>query len=368
MLTDPPAGRLMNGVGSRYEARLGRTVSVALTGSVARLTGAGAAVAGLPAPVGAEVRFAPTAGPAVEGVVTGFQDGETFVMPFADLAGVRRGDRVRLVRGTGDLAVGDGLIGRVLDGRGRVIDGRSAPPRPHAADPHAAPPPALGRAPIRQTFDTGVRVVDGLLTVGRGQRIGLFAGSGVGKSTLLAQLARGSEADVSVLVLVGERGREVREFLDHDLGPDGLETQRGRGGHRRRAGRGSPACGPHRHRDRRILPRRRTVRPVDARQRHPARPGPAGNRVGGRRTARHPRLSAQRVRPAPAVARTQRAGRFHRTAPADRSRRSTRRWWTATIRTSRSPTPSAARWTGTSGCRGRWRRRTISPRSTCRAV
>ncbi|NNJ26993.1 FliI/YscN family ATPase [Alienimonas chondri] len=213
----------MNVAGTRYAARLRRAVSVGLTGSVARLTGAGAVCAGLPAPVGAEVSFAPTAGPAVDGVVTGFHGGETFVMPFADLAGVRRGDRVRLVRGTGDLSVGEGLIGRVLDGRGRVIDGKPAPPRPDAADPNAAPPSALGRPPIRQKFDTGVRVIDGLLTVGRGQRIGLFAGSGVGKSTLLAQLARGADADVSVLVLVGERGREVREFLDHDLGPDGLQ-------------------------------------------------------------------------------------------------------------------------------------------------
>ena len=213
----------MSSVGARYANRLQRTVSVGLIGSVARLTGAGAAVAGLPAPVGAEVRFRPTAGARVEGVVTGFHGAETFVMPFADLAGVRRGDRVELTRGSGDLAVGDGLLGRVLDGRGRVIDGRPAPPRPHVADPHAAPPAALGRPPIRTRFDTGVRVIDGLLTVGRGQRIGLFAGSGVGKSTLLAQLARGSAADVAVLVLVGERGREVREFLDHDLGPGGLK-------------------------------------------------------------------------------------------------------------------------------------------------
>ena len=212
----------MNDVGARYAARLGRAVSVALSGSVARLTGAGAAVSGLPAPVGAEVRFEPTAGPPVDGVVTGFHHGDTFVMPFADLAGVRRGDRVRLSRATGDLAVGDALIGRVLDGRGRVIDGKPVPPRPYAADPHAAPPSALDRPPIRERFETGVRVIDSLLTVGRGQRVGLFAGSGVGKSTLLAQLARGSAADVSVLVLVGERGREVREFLDHDLGPGGL--------------------------------------------------------------------------------------------------------------------------------------------------
>ncbi|MEM9702392.1 MAG: FliI/YscN family ATPase, partial [Planctomycetota bacterium] len=209
--------------GTRYASRLRRAVSVGLTGSVARLTGAGAACAGLPAPVGAEVRFVPIAGPPVEGVVTGFHGGETFVMPFADLSGVRRGDPVTLLRGVGGLAVGDGLIGRVLDGRGRVIDGRPAPPRPHRADPHNGPPPALNRGAIRDKFETGVRVIDSLLTVGRGQRLGLFAGSGVGKSTLLAQLARGSAADLSVLVLVGERGREVREFLDHDLGPEGRQ-------------------------------------------------------------------------------------------------------------------------------------------------
>ena len=201
--------------------RLDRCVSVGLTGRVSRLTGAGLAAAGLPAPVGAEVRVSPAAGPAVDGVVTGFHGAETFVMPYADLAGVRRGDAVRLTRSAGDVAVGDGLLGRVLDGRGRIADGKPAPPRPHSADPHAAPPAALGRPPIRDKFATGVKVVDGLLTVGRGQRVGLFAGSGVGKSTLLAQLARGSEADVTVLVLVGERGREVREFLDHDLGPAG---------------------------------------------------------------------------------------------------------------------------------------------------
>ena len=202
-----------------YRSRLDRAVSVGLRGRVGRLTGAGAAAVGLPAPVGAEVRF-PAAG--VDGVVTGFAGGETFVMPYGDLSGVRSGDAVTLVRGAGSVAVGDGLLGRVLDGRGRVVDGRPAPPRPHRADPHAAPPPALGRAPIRTKFGTGVRVVDALLTCGVGQRVGLFAGSGVGKSTLLGQLARGSDADVTVLALIGERGREVREFLDAALGEAGL--------------------------------------------------------------------------------------------------------------------------------------------------
>ena len=207
-----------------YTRRLDAAVSVGVTGRVRRLTGAGAVAAGLPAAVGAEVRVFPTAGPPVDAAVTGFSGGDTFVMPYASLAGVRGGDRVSLLRPTAHVPVGDGLIGRVLDGRGRLIDGCPAPARPHAADPHAAPPAALNRPPIREKFGTGVRVVDALLTCGVGQRVGLFAGSGVGKSTLLAQLARGSDADVTVLALVGERGREVREFLDHDLGPDGRKN------------------------------------------------------------------------------------------------------------------------------------------------
>ena len=213
----------MNAPFGDYRRKLGRAVSVGVRGRVRRLTGAGAVAAGLPVPVGAEVRVFPSAGPPVDAAVTGFAAGETFLMPYAELAGVRGGDRVELLRAAGDVPVGDGLLGRVLDGRGRLADGRPAPPRPHLADPHAAPPAALGRPPIRTKFGTGVKVVDSLLTVGAGQRVGLFAGSGVGKSTLLGQLARGSDADVTVLALVGERGREVREFLDHDLGPGGLE-------------------------------------------------------------------------------------------------------------------------------------------------
>ena len=178
---------------------------------------------GCPRRSGRRCGSAPAAGPPVDGVVTGFAGGETFVMPYGDLwAACGAGTRWRLVRSGGEIAVGPGLLGRVLDGRGRLIDGRPAPPRPHRRDPSlAAPPPALGRAPIRTTFGTGVKVVDALLTCGVGQRVGLFAGSGVGKSTLLGQLARGSDADVNVLALVGERGREVREFLDRDLGPAG---------------------------------------------------------------------------------------------------------------------------------------------------
>jgi FliI/YscN family ATPase len=118
--------------------------------------------------------------------------------------------------------VGDGLLGRVIDGLGRPIDAKGplvaadrAPLKPAALNP-------LDRDPVVEPIGTGVRAIDALLTCGRGQRVGVFGGSGVGKSTLLGMMARGTEADVVVLALVGERGREVRSFLDHDLGPDGL--------------------------------------------------------------------------------------------------------------------------------------------------
>lgn len=118
--------------------------------------------------------------------------------------------------------VGKSLLGRVLDGLGRPADGKPPPLRLRYLPVHAEPPDPLDRTPIRKVLPTGVRAIDGLLTLGRGQRIGVFAGSGVGKSTLLGMLARGTSADVTVIALIGERGREVREFIEHDLGEAAL--------------------------------------------------------------------------------------------------------------------------------------------------
>jgi flagellum-specific ATP synthase len=128
---------------------------------------------------------------------------------------------VRLGNGT-TLYVGNGLLGRVLDGLGRPLDGKGPLRgcRPRVLHPQA--PAALERAPIRDVFVTGQRAIDGLLTCGRGQRVGIFAGSGVGKSTLLGEIAKYSNADVNVIALIGERGREVRPFLENCLGPEGL--------------------------------------------------------------------------------------------------------------------------------------------------
>ncbi len=143
-------------------------------------------------------------------------------MPLAHPVGLRAGMPVRSTGGELTVSVGDALLGRVLDGLGRPIDGRGPIVGAREVGVHAAPPPALDRARVDQPLPLGVRALDTLVPAGRGQRFGLFAGSGVGKSSLLSMIARGTEADVVVLALVGERGREVREFLEDDLGPEGL--------------------------------------------------------------------------------------------------------------------------------------------------
>ncbi len=127
--------------------------------------------------------------------------------------------------GTPPLApVGRSLLGRILDGLGRPLDGGDPPAGVRWVSATAEPPHPLDREPITRPLPSGVRAVDGFLTLGRGQRVGIFAGSGVGKSTLLGMLARGTRADVTVIALVGERGREVRDFLEHDLGPEALRS------------------------------------------------------------------------------------------------------------------------------------------------
>jgi len=159
---------------------------------------------------------------AVTAEVVATAGGATRCMPLGPTRGMRAGLPVR-AHGTGLLVpVGPGLLGRVLDGLGRPIDGRG-PLGPHDLVPlDAAAPHPMDRARVDTPVPLGVRVLDTLVTAGRGQRLGLFAGSGVGKSSLLSMVARGTDAEVSVIALVGERGREVREFLEDDLGPEGL--------------------------------------------------------------------------------------------------------------------------------------------------
>jgi flagellum-specific ATP synthase len=154
--------------------------------------------------------------------VVGFREGQTLLMPLGSLAGLAPGWEVRPTGALLTVGVGPGLLGRVLDGLGRPIDGKGQLVAADRYPAEAGPPDALVRRRILEPLPTGVRAIDGLVTLGRGQRLGIFAGSGVGKSTLLGMMARGTAATVNVIALIGERGREVREFMEEDLGPEGL--------------------------------------------------------------------------------------------------------------------------------------------------
>ncbi|MCA8989713.1 MAG: FliI/YscN family ATPase [Planctomycetaceae bacterium] len=192
-----------------------------LTGVVSRISGMSAHVRGMAAPIGSLCRIQNVHGEPIDAEVVGVQPDEIVIQPYQDLSGVRGGDRVILKQTRQNLPVGHSLLGRIVNARGQFIDGGPDSIRPLRVPLLAAPLSPLDRPRIDQSLEMGVRAIDGLLTCGQGQRLGIFAGSGVGKSTLLGQLARYASADVNVVVLVGERGREVREFLERDLGDEG---------------------------------------------------------------------------------------------------------------------------------------------------
>ncbi len=176
----------------------------------------------LPAAVGDQCVIRTASGRDVRAEVIGFRDGTAHLVCYEPSEEIHPGMLV-LPRGHGlTVPFGPGLLGRIVDGLGRSIDGRGPLESCSAATLRVEAPPALDRARIVEPFATGQRAVDGLLTLGRGQRVGIFAGSGVGKSTLLGEIAKGSQAEVNVIALIGERGREVRPFLDDCLGPQGM--------------------------------------------------------------------------------------------------------------------------------------------------
>lgn len=164
-----------------------------------------------------------TDGVSREGEVVGFRGRTVLSMPLERPEGIRFGDRV-ITHGIHPmLPVGDELLGRVIDATGRPIDSLGGYRAPDYRSLHGSPPQPLRRTPIHEPLGCGIRAIDGMISCGRGQRIGIFGGSGVGKSTLVGMMARGTSADLTVLALVGERGREVREFLEESLGEEGLK-------------------------------------------------------------------------------------------------------------------------------------------------
>lgn len=203
---------------------ISNAVTIELTGSVREVRGMAARVSAMPMPVGTQLTIAAGRGKAapVAAEVVGFDGDEAVIMPLQSLVGVGPGDRVMAGQQTRAVRVGSTLLGRVLNGLGEPIDGLG-PLRdtlPRALNPRPVDP--LDRPLIDTPLATGVRAVDAMITLGRGQRLGVFAGPGCGKSTLLGMMARRTEADVSVIALIGERGREVRDFIDNVLGPTGL--------------------------------------------------------------------------------------------------------------------------------------------------
>jgi type III secretion protein N (ATPase) len=203
----------------KLRARLSATTTVLAVGRVRAVVGLSLR-ATLPGARISDVVVIRRKGEPLLGEIVGFDEGEAVILPLGALSGVGPDDAVESTGGPLEVRASEALLGRVVDGLGRPLDG-GAIDVGSAVPVDRSPPPALGRRPVSRALATGIRVIDGLLTLGEGQRIGLFAGSGVGKSTLLGAIARGTAADVVVVALVGERGREVGEFLEHSLGPEG---------------------------------------------------------------------------------------------------------------------------------------------------
>ncbi len=174
--------------------------------------------------LGSICRIQPSSGaPPLLAEVVGFRDKSVLLMPLGEVMGVGLGAEIVLVRQRATIGVGPNLLGRVLNGLGDALDGKGLIDTEQQMSVYSAVSNPLDRKPIDTVMDLGVRAINGLLTVGRGQRVGIMAGSGVGKSVLLGMMARNSNADVNVIALVGERGREVREFIENDLGEEGLK-------------------------------------------------------------------------------------------------------------------------------------------------
>ncbi|MBU8976748.1 MULTISPECIES: flagellar protein export ATPase FliI [unclassified Lysobacter] len=209
---------------SRLDAAAPKPQSMGLAreGVLRRAVGLTLEASGCSAPLGSRCRVETHGGVWVDAEVVGFSGDRTFLMPSAHLEGLLPNARVVPSRQRGEVAVGEGLLGRVIDSDGVPLDGRGPIRAEHWVGLAGKSVNPLMREPITRSLDVGVRAINSLLPIGRGQRVGLFAGSGVGKSTLLGMMTRFTAADVIVVGLIGERGREVRDFVEATLGEEGL--------------------------------------------------------------------------------------------------------------------------------------------------
>lgn len=211
----------MTTAADRLLPRLTRASFSRVWGHVTRVVGLAIEGACPDVPVGATC-FIETGDRRVPAEVVALHETRIVLMPYGDVQGIAKGNRILVVGPTSEVDVGPEVLGRIVNGLGAPIDGLGAIETAARVPVYGPAPDPLTRRRIVEPLDLGVRAVNGLLTCGKGQRLGIFAGSGVGKSTLLGMMARFTEADVNVIALVGERGRELREFLERDLGPEGL--------------------------------------------------------------------------------------------------------------------------------------------------
>lgn len=208
---------------TRYEDRLERAMPLVPRGRVTRVIGLVIESTGPDTSIGEICEILDRNGKRCGmAEVVGFREHQVLLMPLGDIQGIHPGSIVRSLRRPFTVGVGDSLLGRVLDGLGAPLDGDDLPEIDSFVPIAANPPHPLERERVLEPLELGIRAIDGLLTCGKGQRFGVFAGSGVGKSVLMGMVARNTEAQVNVIALIGERGREVRDFIERDLGEEGL--------------------------------------------------------------------------------------------------------------------------------------------------
>ena len=221
----PPVNQ-RSGIWSRclqnYQDRIQTPPTMVVEGKLTRMVGLTLEAVGCQAPIGARCMVSTGSNTKIEAEVVGFAGDRLYLMPTGELQGLVPDARVIPTGKIYEAAVGMGLMGRVLDGAGRPLDGKGPVNISERTPLNGRPINPLKRQPIREKLDVGVRAINALMTVGRGQRMGLFAGSGVGKSVLLGMMTRFTTADVIVVGLIGERGREVKEFIENILGPEGM--------------------------------------------------------------------------------------------------------------------------------------------------
>ncbi|MFZ2738134.1 MAG: FliI/YscN family ATPase [Burkholderiaceae bacterium] len=192
------------------------------SGTLVRLVGLRLEARGIMAPIGAWCEVRGQSGSRIEAEVVGFSDQTIYLMPFSEPHGIGPGATVRVLSHSGHAQLGDALLGRVIDAQGEPLDGKPRPRYSTKLGLQGLPLNPMDRGPIDRILDVGVKAINGLLTLGRGQRVGLISGSGVGKSVLLGMITRFTKADIVVIGLIGERGREVQAFINETLGPEGL--------------------------------------------------------------------------------------------------------------------------------------------------